>query len=334
MIEADHLSRFYGPFPALQDISFKAFKGEIVGFLGPNGAGKTTTMRILTGYMPPTGGRAVVAGHDVVEDGMAARRNIGYLPESTPLYTDMTVTGYLSFMARLRGVKNVREAVESVMARTSVDHRADDYVNQLSKGYRQRVGIAQALVHNPPVIILDEPTIGLDPRQILEVRSLIRELSGDHTVILSTHILPEAQEVCDRVLVIDRGQIVAADTPSNLTAQITGGEQVKVGLPRDLDQATVAAALGAIEGVSDVAARGEGVYMVTATAGANPAPQLAEMVVGRGWPLMQLVPVRLTLEDIFLQLTGEDVALAAEDSAPEDEAPPASPSESESEGEE
>jgi ABC-2 type transport system ATP-binding protein len=318
MIEVDHLSRFYGPLPALQDISFQAFRGEIVGFLGPNGAGKTTTMRILTGYMPPSAGRAFVAGHDVVEDSLAARRSTGYLPESTPLYPDMTVAGYLAFMARLRGVKSISEAVEKVMQRTSVDHRADDYIGQLSKGYRQRVGIAQALVHNPPVIILDEPTIGLDPRQILEVRGLIRELSGDHTVILSTHILPEAQQVCDRVLVINRGQIVAADTPENLTAQISGGEQVRVGLPQDLPAELVAGALGAVEGVGGVQVLGDGLFMVTALAGANPAPQLAETVVGRGWPLLELVPVRLTLEDIFLQLTAEDAA-GPENGADDDE---------------
>ncbi len=308
MIEVDHLSRFYGQLPALQDISFTAYRGEIVGFLGPNGAGKTTTMRILTGYMPPSAGRAAVAGHDVVEDSMAARAVTGYLPESTPLYTDMTVHGYLSFMARLRGVKDVSEAVERVMARTAVDHRADDLIGQLSKGYRQRVGIAQALVHNPPVLVLDEPTIGLDPRQIREVRGLIRELSDDHTVLLSTHILPEAQQVCDRVLIIHRGQLVAEDAPDALTATLSGGEQARVSVPEDLDTGTVVAALRAVAGVTDVVTQGEGAYLVTAVAGSNPRPQLAETVVGRGWPLLELTRVGLTLEDIFLQLTDEDHA--------------------------
>jgi ABC-2 type transport system ATP-binding protein len=199
------------------------------------------------------------------------------------------------------------------MARTAVDHRADDYIGQLSKGYRQRVGIAQALVHNPPVIILDEPTIGLDPRQILEVRGLIRELSGEHTVVLSTHILPEAQQVCDRVLIINRGQIVAEDSPENLTSRLAGGEQVRLAVPGDLDQATVAAALGGVAGVTEVSPAGEGRFLVSAGAGANPAPDLAETVVGRGWPLLELTPVRLTLEDIFLQLTAEDVTGPSED---------------------
>jgi ABC-2 type transport system ATP-binding protein len=321
MIEVDHLSRFYGPLPALQDVSFTAYRGEIVGFLGPNGAGKTTTMRILTGYMPPSAGRATVAGHDVVEDSMAARAATGYLPESTPLYTDMTVLGYLSFMARLRGVKDVSAAVERVMARTAVDHRADDLIGQLSKGYRQRVGIAQALVHNPPVLILDEPTIGLDPRQIREVRGLIRELSGDHTVLLSTHILPEAQQVCDRVLIIHRGQLVAEDAPDALTAALSGGEQARVAVPDDLDAATVAAALQAVGGVTEVAAQGAGVYLVTAVPGSNPRPQLAETVVGRGWPLLELTRVGLTLEDIFLQLTDEDAEHAGELEGQDEERP-------------
>ena len=306
MIEVEHLSRYFGPLPALRDVSFTAHKGEIVAFLGPNGAGKTTTMRILTGYMPPSGGTARVAGHDVVEDSMAARRNTGYLPESTPLYTDMTVIGYLKFMARLRGVKDVSEAVERVMARTAVDHRADDLIGQLSKGYRQRVGIAQALVHNPPVLILDEPTIGLDPRQILDVRGLIRELSGDHTVILSTHILPEAQQVADRVLIINRGQLVAEDSPEALMGQLAGGEQVRVAVPGDLHHKTVVAALSAVSGVTQVEPQGDGRYMVGANRGSNPAPQLAETIVGRGWPLLELTPVRLTLEDIFLELTEEE----------------------------
>jgi ABC-2 type transport system ATP-binding protein len=306
MIEVDHLSRYYGPLPALQDISFTAHKGEIVAFLGPNGAGKTTTMRILTGYMPPSSGRASVAGHDVVEDSMAARRNTGYLPEITPLYTDMTVIGYLKFMARLRGVQAVNDAVERVMVRTAVDHRADDLIGQLSKGYRQRVGIAQALVHNPPVLILDEPTIGLDPRQIREVRGLIRELSGDHTVILSTHILPEAEQVADRVLIINRGQLVAEDTPEALMGRMAGGEQVRVAVPGDLHPKTVVAALAAVSGVNEVQPQGDGLYVVSSNRGSNPAPQLAETVVGRGWPLLELTPVRLTLESIFLELTAED----------------------------
>ncbi|MCE7938009.1 MFS transporter [bacterium] len=315
MVEVDRLTRYYGPVPAINDVSFRAYRGEIVGFLGPNGAGKTTTMRMLTGYLPPSSGTARIAGHDIVSDSMAARRVIGYLPESTPLYTDMTVFAYLRFMARLRHVPDAAEAAERVMRRVSIDHRADDLIGQLSKGLKQRVGIAQALVHDPALIILDEPTIGLDPRQILEVRGLIRELRGDHTIILSTHILPEAQQVCDRVLIINRGRIVAEDETQNLTARLQGGPRIRVAVPADLDAATVSAALSAVAGVDTVAAAGDGVYAVTAVAGANPSPDLAETVVGRGWPLMELTPVSATLEDIFLELTAEEPAPIGDDTA-------------------
>lgn len=315
MVEVDRLTRYYGPVPAINDVSFRAYRGEIVGFLGPNGAGKTTTMRMLTGYLPPSSGTARIAGHDIVSDSMAARRVIGYLPESTPLYTDMTVFGYLRFMARLRHVADADEAAERVMRRVSIDHRADDLIGQLSKGLKQRVGIAQALVHDPALIILDEPTIGLDPRQILEVRGLIRELRGDHTIILSTHILPEAQQVCDRVLIINRGRIVAEDETQNLTARLQGGPRIRVAVPADLDAATVTAALAAVAGVDGVQSTGDGVYAVTAVAGANPSPDLAETVVGRGWPLMELTPVSATLEDIFLELTAEEPAAAGDDVA-------------------
>lgn len=311
MVEVDGLTRYYGPVPAISEVSFRAYRGEIVGFLGPNGAGKTTTMRILTGYLPPSGGTARIDGHDIVAESMETRRIIGYLPESTPLYTDMTVAAYLRFMARLRSVADVEGAVERVMARVSIDHRADDLIGQLSKGYKQRVGIAQALVHDPRLIILDEPTIGLDPRQILEVRGLIRELRGDHTIILSTHILTEAQQVCDRVLIINRGRIVAEDEPQNLTAALAGGQRVRVAVPADLDKATVTAALSAIGGVESVDSLGDGAYAVTAARGSNPCPDLAETIVGRGWPLMELTPVVKTLEDVFLELTAEDPSAKA-----------------------
>jgi ABC-2 type transport system ATP-binding protein len=306
MIVADRLTRFYGELPALQELTFTAHRGEILGFLGPNGAGKTTAMRILTGYMPPTSGTARVAGHDVVNESLSARRQIGYLPEHTPLYTDMTVAEYLSYMASLRDVRDRRAAVERVMKLTSVDHRADDLIGQLSKGYRQRVGIAQALVHDPAVIILDEPTIGLDPRQIREVRDLIQSLRGDHTVLLSTHILPEAQQVCDRVMIVNRGRVVAEDRPADLQGKMAGGERVRVGVAPALDAATVRAALAAVNGVQGVDSQGDGVFTVTATPGATPRSEIAEAVVGRGWPLLELSPLGVTLEDIFLELTAED----------------------------
>jgi len=322
MIDVEHLTRYYGPVPAIDDVSFRAYRGEILGFLGPNGAGKTTTMRILTGYMPPSGGAARIAGHDVVAESLAARRVIGYLPENTPLYTDMTVSGYLRFMARLRGVTHLDDAVERVMQRVSIDHRADDLIGQLSKGLRQRVGIGQALVHDPEILILDEPTIGLDPRQILEVRGLIRELRGDHTIILSTHILPEAQQVCDRVLIINRGRIVAEDRPEDLTSRLTGGQRVRVAVPADLDDATVSAALAAVKGVEGVDTAGGGVYTLTAASGANPSADIARTVVGRNWPLYELTPIGMTLEDVFLELTAEDAgpATGGDDGAGDDSA--------------
>ncbi len=311
MIEVDGLTRYYGPVPAIHEVSFRAYRGEILGFLGPNGAGKTTTMRMLTGYLPPSGGTARIAGHDVVEDSMAARRKIGYLPESTPLYPEMTIAGYLHFMARLRGVENRDAAVERVMQRVSIDHRADDLIGHLSKGYRQRVGIAQALVHDPSVIILDEPTIGLDPRQIREVRSLIEELGGDHTVLLSTHILPEAQQICDRVLIIKRGQIVAEDTPGELTSRLAGGELLRLALGAEVSAEDAVSALGAVAGVERVEPEAEGGYTLTVAAGSDPRAEIARQVVERGWPLLELRQAGMTLEDVFLELTRSDDEIAA-----------------------
>ena len=310
MIEVDHLSRYYGPSPALEDISFTAYRGEILGFLGPNGAGKTTTMRILTGYMPPSDGTARVAGHDVVSASMEARRHIGYLPESTPLYPEMTIYRYLDFMGRLRDVQDRPHAIERVMDQVSISDRADQLIGQLSKGLRQRVGIAQALLHGPDVIILDEPTIGLDPRQIREVRQLISDLRGDHTVILSTHILPEAQQVCDRVLIINRGRIVAEDTPDRLTARLSGGERVRVavtdGAPLDQVRTTIAG----LPGVGGVEATGNS-FVVTADQDRAIRPALARAIIEKGWGLSELTPIGLSLEEVFLELTG-DAAAAAE----------------------
>ena len=310
MIEVDHLSRYYGPSPALEDISFTAYRGEILGFLGPNGAGKTTTMRILTGYMPPSDGTARVAGHDVVEASMAARKHIGYLPESTPLYPEMSVYRYLDFMARLRSVVDRPKAIERVMDRVSVSDRADQLIGQLSKGLKQRVGIAQALLHDPDVIILDEPTIGLDPRQIREVRQMISELRGDHTVILSTHILPEAQQVCDRVMIINKGRIVAEDTPDRLTSRLSGGERVRVAVADGAPEGQVKAALAGIAGVSEVDPTGGGAFVVTAATGTGVRPALARAVVEGGWSLSELTPIGMSLEEVFMELTGDAVAAA------------------------
>lgn len=303
MIEVESLTKTYGDFVAIEDVSFRVLRGEVLGFLGPNGAGKTTTMRILTGYMPPTDGRATVAGFDVFHDSLEARRRIGYLPETVPLYSEMTVAGYLDFVAQLRGVDDRWDRIDRVMDQVDIADRADDLIGQLSKGYRQRVGLSQALVHDPEVLILDEPTIGLDPKQIIEVRELIRSLSGERTVILSTHILSEASQLCERVLIINNGRIVAEDTPEQLTARLEGAERVRVTLAPGADG--VPEVLGAIDGVEDVTSVGDGKFDVTCALGAELRPVLARRIVERGWSLLELRPVGMSLEDVFLELTTE-----------------------------
>ena len=226
MIEVQHLTKKYGPFTAVDDVSFRVDRGEVLGFLGPNGAGKTTTMRVLTGYMPATEGKAIVAGHDVFAQPIEAKRKIGYLPETPPLYPEMTVREYLTFVARIKmdtmTTADRRMRVDHVMKRTHVDDVANKHCGKLSKGYRQRVGLAQAIIHDPEVLILDEPTAGLDPKQIMETRDLIRGLAGNHTIVLSTHILPEVSQTCTRVVIINKGRVVAIDTPDNLTHQLKG----------------------------------------------------------------------------------------------------------------
>src|SRR6187402_1615207 len=229
VIEVQHLSKRYGPFTAVDDVSFRAESGEILGFLGPNGAGKTTTMRIITGYMPATHGTASVAGYDVFDQPLEAKRRTGYLPETPPLYPDMTVRDYLRFVAKIKGVRgNVKDRVDAVMKKTWVADMGNRHCGKLSKGYKQRVGLAQALIHEPEVLVLDEPTAGLDPKQISETRDLIRGLAGDHTIILSTHILPEVAQTCQRVVIINKGKVVAVDTPDNLTARLSGAETLYV----------------------------------------------------------------------------------------------------------
>lgn len=303
MIEVENLTKTYGDFAAIEDVSFEVARGEVVGFLGPNGAGKTTTMRILAGYMPPSDGRASVAGYDVFHDSLEVRRRLGYLPETVPLYREMTVASYLEFMARLRGVEDVASHVERAMEQVAIEDRAHDLIDHLSKGYRQRVGLAQALVHDPEVIILDEPTIGLDPKQIIEVRQLIRGLSGERTVILSTHILPEVSQLCERVLIINAGRIVAEDTPEELTARLEGAERIRIVVGPEVDG--VAEVLGAIDGVEGVTDAGGGQYDVLSALGVDVRPALARRIVERDWPLLELRPVGLSLEDVFLELTTE-----------------------------
>lgn len=308
-IQVKNLSKSYGLTPALRDVSFEVRRGEIVGFLGPNGAGKTTTMRILVGYLPPTSGTATVDGYDVLKDSLQVRRRIGYLPENISLYNDMTVESFLEFMATVRGVarKRIRERVRAVMAQTRLEHMARVLIGKLSRGYRQRVGLAQALVHDPPILILDEPTVGLDPRQIIETRQLIKSLAGDHTVILSSHILPEVSMTCQRVLVIHQGQIVAEDAPENLAVRLRGSERIRVEVRGPADQ--VRRALEAIPGVLAVVPEGrDGVasFAVDCAVGTDLREQIAEAVVRGGWGLRELRPVGMSLEEIFLKLTTEE----------------------------
>ena len=314
MIEVQHLTKRYGPFTAVDDVSFKAERGEILGFLGPNGAGKTTTMRILTGYMPPTDGKALVAGYDVLEKPIEAKRRTGYLPETPPLYPDMTVRDYLEFCARIHGIGRTqrRSRVDTVMGRTRIADMARRHCGKLSKGYRQRVGLAQALLHNPDVLILDEPTAGLDPKQIIETRQLIKELGGDHTVILSTHILPEVSQTCNRVVIINKGHVVAVDSPENLTSRLRGSETMYMQV--DALGADASEALQRVPGVTRVRvadARGSvHGYEVESESGRDVRRELAAAVVTHGWGLLELRPTRMSLEEIFLHLTTEDTATA------------------------
>jgi gliding motility-associated transport system ATP-binding protein len=315
VIEVQHLTKRYGPVTAVDDVSFTVERGEILGFLGPNGAGKTTTMRVLTGYMPPTDGKAIVAGYDVFDQPIEAKRRTGYLPETPPLYPDMTVRDYLSFVARIKGVpRGERTArINEMMEKTRIADVADRHCGKLSKGYRQRVGLAQALMHNPDVLILDEPTAGLDPKQIIETRQLIKALAGDHTIILSTHILPEVSQTCQRVVIINRGKVVAVDTPDNLTSRLRGSETMY--LQVDAAGADAASVLQRVSGVTRVAiadTKQQVVgYEVDSESGRDVRRELAAAVVGRGWGLLELRPMRLSLEEIFLHVTTEETPATA-----------------------
>jgi ABC-2 type transport system ATP-binding protein len=304
-IQVVNLIKYYGERQVLHDVSFRVKRGEILGFLGPNGAGKTTTMRILTGYMPPSSGTARVAGFDVYTQSLQVRGHIGYLPENVPLYLDMTVEDYLTFVARLHHVKQVKSAIERAMDLVNITDRADSTIGKLSKGYRQRVGIAQAIVHEPDVLILDEPTIGLDPRQIIEVRDLIRALGREHTIILSTHILPEVSQTCTRVLIIREGRIVAEDTPQHLGTRGAASEQIHLQVAQPVPE--IPSEIEKIQGVLTVRPQEpEGVYEIETTLNNDRRADIAAMAVQRGWGVLELRPVRRTLEDVFLQLTMEE----------------------------
>ena len=325
MIEVQHLTKRYGPVTAVDDVSFRVERGEILGFLGPNGAGKTTTMRILTGYMPATEGKAIVAGFDVFDQPIEAKRRTGYLPETPPLYPDMSVLEYLQFVAKIKGVPSGerRQRIQQVMARTRIDDMASRLTGRLSKGYKQRVGLAQALIHNPDVLILDEPTAGLDPKQIIETRELIKELAGDHTIILSTHILPEVAQTCQRIVIINKGRVVAVDTPDNLTARLRGSSTMYVEV--DASGADAAASLARVPGVTRVveADRRDGhvAFEIDSERGRDVRRDLARAVVASGWGLLEMRPMRMSLEDVFLSLTTEESATppAAAEVEPEGE---------------
>ena len=309
MIEVQHVSKRYGRVTAVDDVSFRVERGEILGFLGPNGAGKTTTMRILTGYMPASEGKAIVAGFDVFASPLEAKRRTGYLPETPPLYPDMTVREYLDFVGRIKGVapKERKARVDEVMRKTHVHDMADRHCSKLSKGYKQRVGLAQALIHNPEVLILDEPTAGLDPKQIIETRQLIRGLAGSHTIVLSTHILPEVAQTCQRVVIINKGRVVAVDTPENLTNRLTGAETMFIQV--DAPAGEAGPALASIPGVTRVVASDSGgTFEVESENGADIRRELARTVVTRGWGLLELRPMRMSLEEIFLQVTTDETA--------------------------
>jgi len=322
LIDVQNLTKSFGDKTAVDHISFSVNKGEILGFLGPNGAGKTTTMRVLTGYLPATGGTAKIAGFDVFDDSMEVRRRIGYLPETPPLYFDMTVSAYLDFVARIKNVPAEKRParVKAALEMAKITDKRDELIKRLSRGYKQRVGLAQAIVHDPDVIILDEPTVGLDPKQIIEVRNLIKGLAGSHTIILSTHILPEVSMTCDRVVIINHGKIVAVDTPENLTMQLKGGERIRVEV--QASEKPLRDILAQISGVRKVAidslgSSGRLVATIEASQGQDLRSQIAAKVVGQGWPLYELRGMNLSLEEIFLQLTTEDPTQNAGEKAEE-----------------
>jgi ABC-2 type transport system ATP-binding protein len=310
MIQVEGLTKRYGERTAVNKLTFNARQGEIVGFLGPNGAGKTTTMRILTGYMPPSEGEARVAGYDLLTQSLEVRKRVGYLPESVPLYPEMSVVQYLDFMAELRRIPERQDRVDEVMELVHIANRAETYIGNLSKGLRQRVGLAQALLHKPEVLILDEPMDGMDPQQQIEVKRILRAVGSEKTVLLSTHILAHAHELCDRVIIINNGQIVAEDTPDRLSSQIAGGGRVS--LVVDGDGAGLQEELAGVPGVLAVHAVQDGHLEIETGPGPDLRPQIAETVVKGGWRLLELRRERLSLEEIFIQLTREEVAAREE----------------------
>ena len=306
MIQANGLTHYYGPYCAVQDVSFGVKKGEILGFLGPNGAGKTTTMRIITGFMPPTRGSVTVDGYDVVEKSLEVRRRIGYLPETVPLYTEMSVNSYLKYMGTLRRMppKVIKRRVDEVIGVCRLGDYRKTTIGKLSKGFRQRVGIAQAIIHEPDVLVLDEPTIGIDPIQVVETRRLIEELGKSQTVVLSSHILPEVSMICERVLIINEGKIVAEDTPQNLAESLQGLDRLEVEVGGPVAQ--VLPALNRIKGVGGVTHRSadqRDLYVIQVPPGRDLRDAVSRAVIGNGWSLLSMQSTGMSLEEIFLRLT-------------------------------
>jgi ABC-2 type transport system ATP-binding protein len=315
VIDVQGLTKRYGRTVAVNDLHFSVKKGEILGFLGPNGAGKTTTMRVLTCFMPPTTGKVTVAGFDVMKEPLEVKKRVGYLPETPPLYTDMRVDEMLIFAGRIKGVSgsDLRRRVAEVSEKTWISDVSHKIVGHLSKGYRQRVGLAAALIHNPEVLVLDEPTAGLDPKQIIETRELIHNLAGEHTIILSTHILSEVEHSCDRVVIINKGKLVATDSVANLTSRLRGSELVAVEIESNggaLSQNDVHQRLEQVSGVSRVLSKdtrdGRYLFEIESLQGRQIRPELAKAVVAAGWGLTELHAVGLSLEEIFLQLTAAE----------------------------
>lgn len=310
MIQVENVTKRYGTHDAVKDLSFSVERGEIVGFLGPNGAGKTTTMRILTGFLPPTEGRASVAGFDVLDQPLEVKRRIGYLPENPPVYMEMQVDDYLDFVARIKGIPSAEVAsrVDTVLDRVSIGHVRTKIIGKLSKGYRQRVGLAQALIHSPDVLILDEPTVGLDPKQIIEIRELVQSLAGEHTIMLSTHILSEVASTCSRIIIINEGRIEASDSPANLIARLQGGASTELEIEGPADQ--IEAELSQLPGVQRVIAGRISGARTFWTIEAEDAPkiqaELAKAVVGAGWGLYGMRSTGMSLEDVFLKLTDSE----------------------------
>lgn len=312
MIEVENLIKRYGPYTAVDGISFSVKKGEILGFLGPNGAGKTTTMRILTGYLPATEGRARVAGFDVFEQPLEVKRRLGYIPETPPLYPDLEVHDFLDFCARIKGVPKAQRAarIDDAIEKTRIGDVRRKHIGKLSKGYRQRVGLAQAILANPDVLILDEPTAGLDPKQILETRELIKSLGGSHTIVLSTHILPEVSVTCGRVVIINKGRVVAEDTPDNLVLRLKGAASLHVEA-RGATSEAFDQALRSVSGVAALKVTSAGDLLnaeIEAQAGHDVRADVARCIVQKGWDLVGLHQAAMSLEDVFLQLTTADQA--------------------------